>query len=350
MADTTDTGLQRLRADQVRAWLSTRPDALVLDAREARHHAISHLAGCTLLGRHNQDALLMARPRSRPVLIYCYHGNASQTWASMFGDFGFSDVADLVGGWAAIDRQGLLQGPQQVADVLPAPVGSAAPYAPSANVLPSSTNSAAPASAAATPAAGTAAVASASGLASALASTPAASVPAALAAWLAAEGFDAIQPGAPGKHGNTPLMHAAWRGAADMVDALLAFGVATDAVNHDGNNALWLACVHGEPALMRKLVAAGVPLDHANLVGATALMYASSSGKHVVLATLLELGANPHLQSQDDYTALDMVASRECLQLLRAATRSPAAKPTAATNSALSPALEAASLAAGNSA
>jgi rhodanese-related sulfurtransferase len=274
-ADAPDAGFQRLRPDQVLAWLATRPDALVLDAREARHHAISHLAGCTLLGRHNQDALLRARPRTRPVLIYCYHGNASQTWASMFGDFGFSDVADLVGGWAAIDRQGALHGPQPLADVLPRP----APVA--------------------------------------------SSVPPALAAWLAAEGFDATQPGAPAQHGNTPLMHAAWRGAADRVEALLAFGVALDAANHDGNNALWLASVHGEPSLIRRLVAAGVPLDHANLVGATALMYAASSGKHTVVATLLELGANPYLQSQDDYTALDMVASRECLQLLRAAKEAP---------------------------
>jgi rhodanese-related sulfurtransferase len=271
-----DTAFQRLRSDQVLDWLATRPNALVLDAREARHHAASHLAGCTLLGRGNQDSLLMAKPKSRPVLIYCYHGNASQTWANMFVDFGFTDVADLMGGWAAVDRQGILQGPQQASDVLP---GSA----PSAS--------------------------------------PASSVPLALATWLSAEGFVAAQPDAPAKHGNTPLMHAAWRGATEMVNALLAAGVTLDAVNHDGNNALWLACVNGEPTLIRKLVAAGVPLDHANLVGATVLMYAASSGKHRVLATLLELGANPHLKSQDDYTALDMVATRECLQLLRAATR-----------------------------
>ena len=116
-------------------------------------------------------------------------------------------------------------------------------------------------------------------------------------------------------------MHAAWRGATDMVAALLAWGVQRNAVNNDGNNALWLACVHGEPVLIRTLVAHGVSLDHANLVGATALMYAASSGKHTVLATLLELGANAALVSQDDFSALDMAASLECLQLLRAATR-----------------------------
>jgi rhodanese-related sulfurtransferase len=281
-----EAGYQRLRPEQLRAWLSTRPDALVLDAREARHHAISHLAGCIRLDRSNQDGLLRSRPKSRPVLIYCYHGNASQTWAGMFGDFGFTDVADLVGGWAAIDRQGLLQGPQAAADVLPGPASAAT---------------------AATPATPTPAGAG--------------NIPPALAAWLQAQGFDARQPGAPAQHGNTPLMHAAWRGAADMVDALLAAGVARDAVNHDGNNALWLACVARDLVLVARLVEAGVAIDHANLTGATALMYAASSSKPEVVRTLLALGADPGVRTQDDYSALDMAASLECLQLLRAASR-----------------------------
>jgi ankyrin repeat protein len=68
-------------------------------------------------------------------------------------------------------------------------------------------------------------------------------------------------------------------------------------------------------------VRAGVPIDHQNLTGATCLMYAASSSKPQIARTLLELGANPHLQTQDDSTALDMAASIECLQLLRAATR-----------------------------
>lgn len=268
-----EKSFQRLSPEQAHAWLSERPHALLLDAREAQHHAASHLAGSTRLDGRNHEKLLMREPKSRPVLIYCYHGNASQTWARMFADFGFADVADLVGGWTALDRQGQLQGPQTPTKVLPAP------------------------------------------------SSPSAAVPPTLAAWLAAEGFDPTQPQAPAKHGNTPLMHAAWRGAADALAALLALGVPLDAVNHDGNNALWLACVNGQPELIRSVVAAGVPIDHANLVGATALMYAASSGKHTVVATLLALGANPHLVSQDDFSALDMAASVECLQLLRAATK-----------------------------
>jgi rhodanese-related sulfurtransferase len=271
----TEPRFQRLQPAQARAWLAARPHALLLDAREARHHANSHLAGSTRLDGRNHEPLLRRESRSRPVLIYCYHGHASQTWASMFTDFGFTDVADLVGGWTAIDRQGQLHGPQQPADVLPEP-----PAASAAPVMPP-----------------------------------------ALAAWLSAEGFDPGRPEAPGQHGNTPLMHAAWRGHAAMGEALLALNVPLDAINHDGNNALWLACVNGEPRLIRTLVAQGVPIDHANLVDATALMYAASSGKHMVVSTLLALGADPHRVSQDGFSALDMAASIECLQLLRSATR-----------------------------
>lgn len=147
--------------------------------------------------------------------------------------------------------------------------------------------------------------------------------PTALTDWLRAEGFDPARPDAPGAHGNTPLMHAAWRGERERLDELLALKVPLDATNGDGNNALWLACVHGEPEAIRTLVSHGVPIDHANLTGATALMYAASSGKAGVVATLLALGANPRLVTQDDFSALDMAASLECLQLLRKATRSP---------------------------
>lgn len=146
-----------------------------------------------------------------------------------------------------------------------------------------------------------------------------------LPAWLQAQGFaDAHR---AGPHGNTPLMHAAWRGEAAIVAALLACGVDRQAVNHDGNTALWLACVANDPALVTQLVAAGLVVDHANLTGATCLMYAASSGKPAIVATLLSLGADPLRTTQDDFSALDMAASLDCLRLLRAAVKARAATP-----------------------
>ncbi|PXW94363.1 ankyrin repeat protein [Sphaerotilus hippei] len=253
---TPSSGLIRLAPDEVQAHLAQRPAALVLDARDEQAHARSHWPGSVRLDGRNHERLLMREARDRPVFLYCHHGNASQTYGGMFVDFGFTDVADLVGGWTAWEQ-------------------------------------------ARTPAA------------------PARPVPDALARWLEAEGFDATAPERPGRHGNTPLMHAAWRGQHHRVDELLDLGVSLEAVNGDGNNALWLACVHGEPGLIRALVGRGVPIDHQNAAGASCLMYAASAGKPQVVETLLALGANPRLTSQDDWTALDMAASIECLQLLR---------------------------------
>jgi rhodanese-related sulfurtransferase len=235
----TPRRFQRLSARQAPAWLAAHPEALLLDAREAQHHARGHLKGCLRLDGRNHERLLMREPKERPVFIYCYHGNSSRTYAQMFVDFGFHEVCDLIGGWEAWEKNG----------------GSGA----------------------------------------------------------VAQKLD--------EHGNTPLMQAAWRGESTAVEALLAQGVSLDATNGDGNNALWLACVSNDPALVTLLARAGVPIDHQNLTGATCLMYAASSDKPALVRTLLELGANPHLLTQDDYSALDMAASLECLQLLRAAIR-----------------------------
>lgn len=92
---------RRLTLAELGAWQVQRPNALLLDARDADSHARSGWPGSVCLSRHNQDDLLLHTSRRRPVLIYCHHGNASQTWAQMFADFGFTDVCDLVGGHAA---------------------------------------------------------------------------------------------------------------------------------------------------------------------------------------------------------------------------------------------------------
>jgi rhodanese-related sulfurtransferase len=236
-------GFARIEARDTAAWLAAHPQALVLDARDAGHHAQDHLDGSLRLDGRNHERLLMREPKDRPVFIYCYRGNASRTYAQMFVDFGFRQVCDLVGGWEAWQRHGI-------------------PAAPAAAAPP---------------------------------------------------------PALP--HGNTELMDAAWRGDAARVEALLAQGAELRATNTDGNNALWLACVANDVALATRLARAGVPVDHQNLTGATCLMYAASSGKPQIVQCLLALGADPDLLTQDDYSALDMAASVECLRLLRGAAK-----------------------------
>jgi rhodanese-related sulfurtransferase len=272
------TAFQRLRPLEVPAWLDAHPNALVLDAREAAHHAQGHLAGSLRLDGRNHEGLLMREPKTRPVFIYCYRGNASQTYAQMFVDFGFKAVADLLGGWETWPKH------PTPAPAAPTPAVAAPATPPAATALPHA-------------------------------------LPHALADWLQAQGLQDAH--TPGEHGNTPLMRAAWRGETAIVEALLAQGVSLSAVNGDGNNALWLACVSNDPALVTRLAQAGVPIDHLNLTGATCLMYAASSSKPSIVRTLLSLGADPRIVTQDDYSALDMAADIDSLHLLRAAATQP---------------------------
>jgi len=255
------SAFERLHVPEVALWLQAHPGALILDAREAPHHAQGHIPGSLRLDGRNHEGLLMREPKSRPVFIYCYRGNASQTYAQMFVDFGFKAVADLLGGWES--------------------------WVQSAPAL----------------------------------AAPAAALPPALADWLQAQQL--VDPHTAGEHGNTPLMRAAWRGESAIVEALLAQPVSLTAINGDGNTALWLACVANDPALVTRLVQAGVPIDHANATGATCLMYAASSSKPTIVRTLLGLGADPRIVTQDDYSALDMAADIDSLRLLQTAAKQP---------------------------
>lgn len=139
-----------------------------------------------------------------------------------------------------------------------------------------------------------------------------------LADFLAEHGFPADDLSSPGRDGRfTPLMRACKEGRQDIVDELLTQGVDLDILNADGCNALWLACYNGNPALIQRLIDAGIDIDRQNGNGATCLMYVSSNGKAAIVQQLLQNGANTGLRNFDDFSALDLAATRECLTLLR---------------------------------
>ena len=142
--------------------------------------------------------------------------------------------------------------------------------------------------------------------------------------WLAQAGFNITEPlqvciDSTISNATTPLMHAARLGNIDVLNALLALGADPAVLNADSNGALWFACFANSEAAVEALIKADAPLDSQNINGATALIYCASAGKTPLVRQLLAAGANTELMTLDDFTALELAANRECMQMLKQA-------------------------------
>lgn len=87
--------------------LLNKPDLRVYDARDPDSHAAGRIGAAQPLSEANLERVLFGTPKSEPVLVYCYHGNASQTYAQIFRDFGFREIYDLIDGYEAWRAAGL---------------------------------------------------------------------------------------------------------------------------------------------------------------------------------------------------------------------------------------------------
>ncbi len=239
--------------------LIRRGGVLVLDVRDAESFGRAHIEGAQRVSSANLSVVINETPKSRSVLIYCYHGNASREYAQILSDFGFSEVYSLDGGYQAWSERQRAAGD--------------------------------------------------------------ASLGTTLQRWLAEQGFPPGDIDAAIANGTTPLMKASHTGQGAIVRTLIAAGAQRDARNADGNNALWLACVGNHLDVVDMLIDSGIDINNRNDNGATPLMYASSSGKVAIVERLLAKGADPAPATLDGFTALDLAATVECLALLRRASR-----------------------------
>jgi rhodanese-related sulfurtransferase len=239
------------------------PELALYDVRDRQSFERGHIEGAEHLHEKKLTSVLQNIPKRTPVVVYCYHGNASQTYAAIFSDFRFAEVYSVDGGFESLTAA-VADHERQDADG-------------PANLRLSD----------------------------------------ALTSFLLEHRFDASRLNAHVEHGLTPLMRAALAGRAVLVDELLALGADIRARNTDGNNALWLACVSNDERVVRRLIEAGIDVDNRNDAGATALMYAASSGKGPLVEILLHSGADPELRNQDDFQAIDLATTWACLCLLR---------------------------------
>ena len=228
-------------------------DILLLDMRDFRSYLRGHHPHAIHLNDQNLRVLLKHTARSVPVLICCEHGHRSQDMVQLFRDFGFTSCYSLTGGYEAWFPQ--LRSPQQAISLN-------------------------------------------------------------LQGWMLARGFEPRNLDARISNNETALMQAAREARFGFCRELVLAGATPDLVNCDGNNALWMACQGGDLAIVRFLLANDIDFDQQNDHGATALMYAASLGRTDMVECLVSAGADIGLRTHDDFSALEVAASRQIMLLL----------------------------------
>jgi rhodanese-related sulfurtransferase len=88
----------RIGVDSARSLLA-RGGVLLLDVRDPQSFAAEHIDSAVHVTGATLDRFILQTPKDTPVLIYCYHGNASRSYAQIFIDFGFREVYSLDEGY-----------------------------------------------------------------------------------------------------------------------------------------------------------------------------------------------------------------------------------------------------------
>lgn len=94
----------RIAADAALKILDQNPNALLFDIRAEADYNRGHLPGAQFFSQNQLPLVAKKFSKDTPVLIYCYHGNASQTFAQFFIDFRFTQVYSIDGGYEQLSK------------------------------------------------------------------------------------------------------------------------------------------------------------------------------------------------------------------------------------------------------
>jgi len=115
-------GVRQLSTRELAIWLAdpSRPSPVLIDARDPKEFAVSHL-----LHAHNATSVdavqALNLPKSKPIVVYCSVGYRSSALAEKLAQSGFTQVANLEGSLFAWANEGrpAFRGTNAVAEVHP---------------------------------------------------------------------------------------------------------------------------------------------------------------------------------------------------------------------------------------
>lgn len=92
------TMFERISVAQAQTLIASEACTLI-DIRDAQSYAEAHVPEATHLDGNAVDEFVAATNRELPLLIYCYHGNSSQSAAQYFAGRDFKRVYSIDGGF-----------------------------------------------------------------------------------------------------------------------------------------------------------------------------------------------------------------------------------------------------------
>jgi thiosulfate sulfurtransferase len=93
---------KRINVHQARALLdaATENGLQIIDIRDEQSYANGHVSSALHLDNSNVQPFVENADGSKPLLVYCYHGNMSQSAAAYFGEQGFEEAYSMDGGFS----------------------------------------------------------------------------------------------------------------------------------------------------------------------------------------------------------------------------------------------------------
>ena len=76
-------------------------EAIFVDVRDPGSYREDHIPGAVLVNDANVDDFMAFTDKTRPHIVYCYHGINSLGGAAYFEENGFRDVFSMDGGFSA---------------------------------------------------------------------------------------------------------------------------------------------------------------------------------------------------------------------------------------------------------
>ncbi|MAY40054.1 MULTISPECIES: thiosulfate sulfurtransferase GlpE [Spongiibacter] len=90
---------KRISIDEAQQLLTE--GAQLADIRDEQSYQLGHIEGASHLRNDNLQAFIEAADPDQALIIYCYHGNSSQSAAQFFVEKDFTEVYSMDGGFEA---------------------------------------------------------------------------------------------------------------------------------------------------------------------------------------------------------------------------------------------------------